>query len=164
MHHAHRHRPWMHWHSFPSLLAFTRLRAVPAACSHSFNSIICEASQQREQSSLSVHSKLTVCAQADGAAGMVRSKTWQATTTFDRLTYYNHDTEPSRTDVQRRAFDWLAMAQQVREACAHVCICMDHTIVCACTKPVYATQASCAALSSVGPCLKTMCVRFSNQH
>ncbi|MEW5301650.1 MAG: hypothetical protein WDW36_004497 [Sanguina aurantia] len=53
-------------------------------------------------------------------AGLVPAQTdacprvWEASSTFSRVTYWNHDLPPTATDPQRRAMDWLELAGQVR--------------------------------------------------
>lgn len=41
-------------------------------------------------------------------------RVWEATSTFSKVTYWNHDLPPTATDPQRRALDWLELAGQVR--------------------------------------------------
>lgn len=40
-------------------------------------------------------------------------KQWQAKSTFNAITYWNHDTLPSKTDAPKRCFDWLELAVKV---------------------------------------------------
>jgi hypothetical protein len=47
----------------------------------------------------------------DGAA-----ERWAATSTFDQLTYWNHDTVPTSVDPVRRAVDWASLSTQVTQA------------------------------------------------
>mmetsp|Transcript_8048 Transcript_8048/g.21437 ORF Transcript_8048/g.21437 Transcript_8048/m.21437 type:complete len:195 (-) Transcript_8048:315-899(-) len=42
-------------------------------------------------------------------------KHWIVRHTFDSVTYWNHDTPPSRSDLPCRVFDWMAVAKQVHQ-------------------------------------------------
>lgn len=39
---------------------------------------------------------------------------WAVTSTFDQLTYWNHDTVPTSVDPVRRAVDWAGLSEQVK--------------------------------------------------
>ena len=52
--------------------------------------------------------------QDDGeGSGPLHCKHWVIRHTFDNLAYFNHDTEPSRSDPPRRVLDWLEVSKQV---------------------------------------------------
>jgi len=40
---------------------------------------------------------------------------WKATSTFDQLTYWNHETVPTSVDPVRRAVDWAGLSVQVSQ-------------------------------------------------
>ena len=60
-------------------------------------------------------------------------KHWVVRHTFDGLTYWNHDTAPSRSDQARRVFDWMEVATQVSRGVGQLgvtCgICMTNEFV-----------------------------------
>ena len=38
---------------------------------------------------------------------------WYCVSTFDHLTYWNHDAAPIKSDLMRKCLDWLELSQQV---------------------------------------------------
>lgn len=47
------------------------------------------------------------------AASCKPCKHWVVRHMFEGVTYWNHDTAPSRSDQPRRVFDWMEVAAQV---------------------------------------------------
>jgi ribonuclease H2 subunit C len=50
------------------------------------------------------------------SAGDDTPERWAATSKFDQMTYWNHDTVPTSADPVRRAMDWAGLSVQVNRS------------------------------------------------
>lgn len=46
-------------------------------------------------------------------SGQEGQANWQSSGVFPSITYWNHDTVPSKTDAQQRCLEWLGMSEMI---------------------------------------------------